>query len=282
MTDCPVCQFSHTRRAFVVDGFPLCDCGGCGHRFADYRAGPAHVGECYGDDYFTEGNAGYADYLAEAELLRRRGHQYAEKIGLSPGRVLDVGAAAGFLLQGMTDAGWHGVGVEPNHTMAAHAREQLGLAMVESAFDDFRDPEPFDLVTMIQVIAHLPDPLASLQRVSALLHTGGHLLVETWDRDSVFARLCGQRWHEYSPPTVLHWFSRRSLNDLAGRAGLVAVASGRMAKWIRVQHARSLLAYKYSGSFLGRCIDRGLAPFSAMALPYIADDLFWTLYRKAT
>jgi hypothetical protein len=44
-----------------------------------------------------------------------------------PGSVLDVGAAAGFLLAGLRQIGWSGSGVEPNDRMAEHARSQLGL-----------------------------------------------------------------------------------------------------------------------------------------------------------
>ena len=66
----------------------------------------------YRDDYFNGGGAGYSDYASEAEMLRGRGRDYGFKLArhARPGRMLDVGAAAGFILQGFVDQGWSGIG----------------------------------------------------------------------------------------------------------------------------------------------------------------------------
>ena len=97
--------------------------------------------------------------------------------------------------------------------------------------ESFRgDDGPYDLVVMLQVIAHLVDPLATGRRIAELLRPDGLWLVETWDRESRTARLFGRRWHEYSPPSVLHWFSRRG--RAAGHEGSshgVLIASGLIA-----------------------------------------------------
>ena len=64
--------------------------------------------DVYGDDYFFEGGAGYSDDTSEGDMLRKRGGYYAEminKLTKEPGVMLDVGAAAGFLLKGFTDKG---------------------------------------------------------------------------------------------------------------------------------------------------------------------------------
>jgi len=78
------------------------------------------VARIYDDDYFQGGKAGYPDYLAEADLLRCHGRWYGRLLAkyMQPGRVLDIGAAAGFILQGFQDCGWKGNGVEPNQRMA--------------------------------------------------------------------------------------------------------------------------------------------------------------------
>ena len=86
--------------------------------------GADHVRNVYGDHYFTGGGAGYPDYLADGELLRERGRGYARLIAgaTTPGRVLDIGAAAGFVLQGLCDEGWRGAGIEPNAAFWEKAR----------------------------------------------------------------------------------------------------------------------------------------------------------------
>src|SRR5205085_11122433 len=110
----------------------------------------------------------------------------------------------------------------------------------------------FDLVLMLQVLPHFVDPAAALQKAARLVRPGGHLLIETWDRESWTARLSGRRWHEYSPPSVLHWFSRGGVARLASAAGFEEVAIGRPSKWIAAAHTKSGLRHKSEASFFNR------------------------------
>jgi hypothetical protein len=98
----------------------------------------------------------------------------------------------------------------------------------------------------------------------------------------VTARLLGRRWHEWSPPSVLQWFSPRSLAELARQQGLEVVARGRPRKRIGAAHAKSLLRHKLGTSSAGRLAGRVLdyALPSRVTLPYPSEDLFWLLLRK--
>jgi SAM-dependent methyltransferase len=240
------------------------------------------VGRVYGDDYFQGGGAGYPDYLAEAQILREHGRRYAKLMERfsKPGRILDVGAAAGFLLSGFAEAGWSGCGIEPNQSMAASARER-GLCVFPGTLEDFRDDERFDLVSLVQVLAHFVDPLRALERAASLTKVGGLWLIETWDRESWTARLSGRRWHEYSPPSVLHWFTRESVAELASRFGFREIARGRPSKKLSAAHAKSLLVYKLGQGTPGKWFASfaGLVP-DRWSLPYPAEDLFWSVFRN--
>ena len=293
--DCPVCG-APTAVAFGVRGHDIRRCTACTHRFSAIETGTDHVRSVYGDHYFTGGGAGYPDYLADGELLRERGRGYARLIAgeTTPGRVLDIGAAAGFVLQGLCDEGWRGAGLEPNATMAAHARDRLGLDVRTGTLEQADRPwegqgegvDPpsgggFDLITMIQVVAHFHDLRGALASAQALTAPRGHWLIETWDCASLIARLLGRHWHEYNPPSVLHQFSRASLTDLAAQFGMTPVRSGRPARRISGAHAKSLLRHQLGASAPGRLAGAalGVVP-DRVSLPYPADDLFWILLRK--
>lgn len=280
---CPLCA-GGTRPCFVKDGYPIRDCTTCGHRFAAFHPPADHAANVYGDDYFTAGGAGYSDYLAGEELLRAHGRRYADRVRgcvRRPGRVLDVGSAAGFILAGFADRGWVGEGVEPNARMAAHARERYGLPVHTGTLEDFDSPGPFDLVNFIQVVAHFPDPMAAFRAADRVTRPGGYWLFETWDCGSQAARWWGARWHEYTPPGVLHWFTPPTLRRAVGRFGYRPVAGGRLLKWIGAGHAKSLLDHTLRGSRFGRLVRAAasLVP-DRVALPYPADDLFWAVFRK--
>jgi SAM-dependent methyltransferase len=275
--NCPLCQ-SESKFVFAAKGFPVRDCARCGHRFAEIAANGDHVAGIYGDDYFTGGGAGYADYLAEGAMLERRGRDYAKILSryAAPGKVLDVGAAAGFILQGFIAEGWRGAGVEPNAAMAKYGRERFGLQIETGDFENFHAGEKFDLVSMIQVAAHFHAPRRAFENAFDLLAPGGFLLIETWNFRSLTARVFGRNWHEYSPPSVLHWFSPATLTNVLEKIGFEKLARGRPSKKISGAHAKSLLEYRLGRRFaplLKTIPDR-------VNFPYPAEDLFWLLLQK--
>jgi SAM-dependent methyltransferase len=273
---CPLCQ-SESKFAFTAKGYSLRDCVRCAHRFAEIAADENHVAAVYDDSYFYGGGAGYADYLAEGEMLKRRGQMYALKLQKfcgAKGRVLDVGAAAGFILQGFIEAGWQGTGLEPNATVARAGREKFGLDIRCGSLESFDAAEKFDLISMIQVAAHFYAPARAFQKAAALLDRNGFLLVESWNRASVSARVFGKNWHEYSPPSVLQFFSEKGLTEFLRGLGFEKISGGRAFKKISGAHAKSLLKYRLGDNFLLKLIPERLN------FPYPSEDLFWALYRK--
>jgi SAM-dependent methyltransferase len=279
---CPICN-GPTHRLFQKYGYWIRECSSCGHRFAEIDLAADHVGQVYGDQYF-QGGAGYLDYLAEGTILAAHGKRYARLLEryVSPGTLLDVGAAAGFMLKGFIECGWTGASIEPNPRMAEHARTHLGLQVQCCSLEEFQSGECYDLISMIQVVPHFYDLRRALQAAAQHTRPGGHWLIETWNRASWTARLFGQNWHEYSPPSVLHWFSPEGLQRLAAQFAFREVARGRPAKWISIGHAESILRYKLAGSALGNNLLGLLRRLpSSLAIPYPADDLFWVLYEKA-
>jgi SAM-dependent methyltransferase len=269
---------------FKKDGHDILDCAACDHRFTSPVHEPAgHVSSVYSDKYFDGGGAGYADYLAQEHLLRNRGMWYAKVLRqhTQPGRILDVGAAAGFILKGFVDSGWTGSGVEPNDTMASIARSRLGLEVWTGMIENLAGDLSFDAVSMIQVLPHFIDPKHAMSVVAKVLQPGGLLLIETWNCQSWTARILKQNWHEYSPPSVLHWFSPQSVVRLANQFDLCPIAHGRPAKKILAGHAKSLLRHKFAGSPGGRL---GLRMLDVVpdqwVMPYPAEDLFYMVLKK--
>lgn len=272
---CPLCECS-SKKVFDVKGYSVLDCLGCSHRFAEVHADESHVEKIYDNSYFSGGGAGYSDYLSEGEILRKHGRRYAKRISkyTSPGRMLDVGAAAGFILQGFIDRGWTGVGLEPNPSMVRVGAEHLHLEARQGSIEYFQTSEKFDLISMIQVVAHLYQPRKAFEKASELLKDRGYLLVETWDQGSFSARILGRSWHEYSPPSVLHWFTKARLTAFLEQFGFAKVTTGRPVKQISGAHAKSLLRYR-----LGENLALKLIP-DKVTFPYPSEDLFWALYQK--
>lgn len=283
MFKCPSCQSSDTSRQFQINDIWISDCNTCGHRFAEFTPTLEQVEGIFGDDYFEGGGAGYPGYLLERDLLIQRGRRYGELINkyTQPGLMLDVGAAAGFLLKGYTEAGWRGVGVEPNARMAAYAKQHLGLDVFPQPLEEFHYPEQFDLISAIQVVMSLFDITKAMEILAEHTKPGGYWLIEAWNKDSLTAKLTGKLWHEYCPPSVIHWFSPNSLSEFVGRYGMELVAQGRPPKKISGAHAKSLISYKLDGNPLAGIGNTLLKVVpDEMILTYPAEDLFWAIFRK--
>ncbi len=130
---------------------------------------------------------------------------------------------------------------------------------------------------MIQVVANFHEPRKAFQNAADLLEPNGFLLVETWNRASLTARIFGRNWHEYSPPSVLQWFSREGLSGfLAEEFGFKEIAVGRPSKKISGEHAKSLLKYRLGEKFSPLL---KIVP-DKINFPYPAEDLFWAIYQK--
>ncbi|MDZ4848862.1 MAG: class I SAM-dependent methyltransferase [Pirellulaceae bacterium] len=196
LSKCPRCNGS-SHVLWNQLGHDILQGAHCDHRFGLPLLSDCHLAHVYSDDYFEGGGAGYSNYLSEGTMLRKRGRQYAKRIKKLTGKtgtVVDVGAAAGFLLQGWFDAGWTGYGVEPNATMARYGREVNRVDVRCNTFESIEDlaPNSVDCVAMLQVLPHLIDPVSAIQKANSILKPDGMLLIETWDRSSYFATFAGK------------------------------------------------------------------------------------------
>jgi 2-polyprenyl-3-methyl-5-hydroxy-6-metoxy-1,4-benzoquinol methylase len=268
---------------FIKNGYHILDCHKCLRRFSVIRDSETHLSHVYSDDYFFEGKDGYPNYLGEKDILIKYGIYYGKIIGkfVQPGRVLDVGCAAGFILKGFESLGWDAYGIEPNATMATYGKTELNLNIHHGSLENYQSDVKFDLVTLIQVIGHFYDVDKSMENISHLLDQNGLVLVESWNMKSLIARILGKYWHEYSPPSVINWFSDKSLISLFRNYRFELVDSGFPAKRINLKHALSLIGEntpnmffkKKLFDFLGKLIGR-------IVINYPPVDLKWYIFRK--
>jgi 2-polyprenyl-3-methyl-5-hydroxy-6-metoxy-1,4-benzoquinol methylase len=117
--------------------------------------------------YSTTARAQFRDMLAGIGGAQRPGR-----------RLLDIGAAQGVLLEEAERLGFSAEGIDhsPSNVEAARAR---GLRMHLGEAESLTVAAPFDVVTLIDFIEHVRDPLGVLRRAHAALVPGGTLVVYT-------------------------------------------------------------------------------------------------------
>jgi 2-polyprenyl-3-methyl-5-hydroxy-6-metoxy-1,4-benzoquinol methylase len=164
-----------------------------------------------------------ADYLGEEEGRRRTARRLLDLLGahVPGGRLLEVGCGHGLLLDEARRRGYGVEGLELSTEAARYAREELGLPVREIALEEGAlDGEQYDAVLLVDVLEHLDDPVAAIERASSLLAPGGALLVVTPDPSSLTARIAGDRWWGYLPAHFC-LIPRMTLRELMCAHGLV-------------------------------------------------------------
>ena len=189
-------------------------CEACGHMQLIQMPSDVILGEVYGE-------AADVEYVDEEEGQRATAREILGRLEehVPPGRLLDLGCWVGFLMSEATKRGWTATGVEPSAWASSYARDQLGLTVLN---DDLMtaplEQASFDAVVLGDVIEHLPEPSAGLQRIATLLAPGGALVMMLPDAGSRLARMMGKRWWSVLP-THVQYFTRQSMTALLEREG---------------------------------------------------------------
>jgi SAM-dependent methyltransferase len=223
---CPVCGGEDFRTAFEEPPYRLLRCERCGTGVVSPRLAEPESIYAEGSYWRSESprTLGYQDYRAAEPLYLktfRRRLAFVLRGRSRRGRALDVGCAAGFCMAALRELGFEAHGVEVSETIARHAVEHLGFDTVHIGTLDsapFED-RAFDLITLWDVIEHVPDPSALLIRARELLAPDGMLVVETQNIDSPFARALGRRWHHFKHAEHIYHFTPTSLRRLLEAAG---------------------------------------------------------------
>ena len=198
-------------------GFRHDRCTRCDSVYVAPEEIPEDLGELYGADYFEGGeDVGYPTYLRDAPLSernfdRRLAWIEARKPG---GRLLEVGCAYGLFLERARQRGWDVMGIDIAEDCAREADAKFGIRVLAGDYLELDVSERFDVIVMLDVIEHMPDPVACVARSAELLAPGGWLVMETGNIASPWARLLGRRWHFIDPPQHLVYFTRESMGEM--------------------------------------------------------------------
>jgi SAM-dependent methyltransferase len=197
-------------------------CRGCGLLFAPERDS-ASVHDLYrGDEYFEQ----YPGGMVEEDAARVRAIEARTRVRMvrrfvTAGRLLELGAAAGYFLAEARAAGFDVVGIEPTDNAAVAAREHFGLEVLHGFAEEVELPAAtFDAVCAWHVLEHISEPLPTIERVREWLAPGGHLFLEVPNIASVQARRRGAGWSMLFPEHHVAHYSPTSLRALLERAGM--------------------------------------------------------------
>lgn len=247
---CYLCGSTDAAVVFVDQGVPLRRCQACDHVYSSWSQDDDYDG--YWDQGVTAADIDFWDGAHRAVF-----EQFvADHLPAREGRLVDIGCGLGFFVDTMRrrKPGWQVDGYElaPGAVRFAHDHNGLGervhLGRVE---DGGIEPGSVDVVSLWDVIEHLPHPQPLLEHLRTLLKPDGFVFVQTpsWPFQIARARTIralargreDSRNHLYARDHV-NQFSRRSLDRLASDCGFAPPTYDVLKPVLAVDGARNPLA----------------------------------------
>jgi SAM-dependent methyltransferase len=267
---CPACNRTcgHVLR-FRRNGCDILQCKACGLGRAE--ASNFDPATYYNADYFSGGHTdGYTDYRGAEPVLRR---EFARTVDFirrhcAGGKLLELGCAYGFFLQEARQY-FEVAGIELAADAAEHCR-LAGLNVLQGIADEANLSRigRVDVIVLLDVIEHLPDPRETLALCVRHLNPGGIIVMTTGDFASLFARLAGRNWRLMTPPQHLWYFTPDSMRRLSAVLGLSVVSLDHPAKTVPASlilfQLRRMLGIRQSSVSAGSRVGVPVNLFDAM------------------
>lgn len=192
---CPLCGEAGARELYRFEPalwIPgrVVRCKGCSGIYKKPAGNAKPIAEYYRDPRYHELDYWRYEKHAERALRRIRDALVSVLSRTSGLSLLEVGCGPGQFLQLAQEVGFDVAGVELNEGNAAEARKRTGGATV--LCEDFMTASfdrQFDVIAMLDLIEHMPDPRSALRRSHELLKPGGHVVVYTPNHGGITARV---------------------------------------------------------------------------------------------
>ena len=242
--------------------FEFCECEDCGHVFLYNRPLPEELNVIYPDDYIPHR---FDEHLGPFISNIRKSVQ-AKKISplakhlSSNAIVVDVGPGNGEFLDLLRQHGhptWDLWGIDFSEA-AIRTLEARGFKGVCSRFETAQwTGSPPNAIVMNQLIEHLEDPAAAMQKAFSLLAPGGVLFIETPSTDAWDFRLFRKRyWGGWHTPRHWHLFRAETLSRLAQQVGFETVEVSHILSpnfWLQSVH--HMIAERWRSPRLAKLFD---------------------------
>jgi 2-polyprenyl-3-methyl-5-hydroxy-6-metoxy-1,4-benzoquinol methylase len=224
---CPLCGSDEHEQLFVKHGFTFVRCPECELVFSNPQVDESLVVAEYRGG---TSNDLWVDVLTSPRQLELDRGKFGSILDeLEPyrggGRLLDVGCSIGLFLDLARERGWDGLGIEFGERALRHAREKLGLEVLDVPLEDagFADAS-FDAVALLSVIEHVNEPRQLMRELRRVLRPGGALYLITPNVESLACRLLHERAATFDGRNHLVYFSPRTIRRVLSEAGFEPVS----------------------------------------------------------
>lgn len=150
------------------------------------------------------------------------------------GKFLDIGAGSGILVEAALQRGYNTEGIEPSRWLQTQAQKR-GLPVHPGTIPCKELKDFYDIITIIDVIEHVSEPLGLLMDASEYLAPNGILIITTPDINSFFAKILGWKWWHFR---VAHigYFNKKTIKMAIEKAGFNVIKITRPAWYFTLEY----------------------------------------------
>ncbi len=226
LENCPICDSERVKYRWTAEDaqgntWRYDACPDCGTIFLNPPLEASELGKFYDDFYYGPGHRRFkGEVEGMVPVFRRFRAKRVERLIPQGGAVLDVGCGRGVFLDILAKKGFRCLGTERSAPAAQNASKRIKV-MVGDIENLALPAESFDLVTFWQVLEHLNNPKAAIAETHRILKSGGRMLLQVPNPESLQARASGPYWFHLDPPRHLHLFGLQCLDEMCARFGFV-------------------------------------------------------------
>jgi SAM-dependent methyltransferase len=240
---CCICEKDNTKVIYNENDVKIVECRNCGLAYHNPRPNSTLLLEEYSTKYFENNEKSDSqaklqsyrgDYVNRFSQFEVQYRKYLnsilddiEKVKPS-GKILDIGCAAGFLLEVAKKRGWDAFGVEPSAKMSLYGRDKLGIKIFTGTLLDASfESNYFDVINFADVLEHIPQPLQLLNECFRISKRDMILRIQVpndlYNKSSkAIKSITGQLKPATLPPQHLYFYNKNSLSKILNKTGFSA------------------------------------------------------------
>jgi SAM-dependent methyltransferase len=216
---CPLCKCQDNGILFYERGYSLFVCNSCELFFIDPYPQDVDIRHDHVSEYdFAELKISNAEtkYLSEVQLYKK----YFSLISLEckgAKSILDIGCGTGHLLERLVVyPGLLRVGIELNRDRAQMAKKIAGCEILQVPIEKYKCSGKFDVITMINVLSHIPSHDDLFNSLKTLMPENGKLILKVSEMKKDIKKGAVFDWEI---PDHLHFLGLKTINVICEKYG---------------------------------------------------------------
>lgn len=232
---CEACSSSRLMQLANLNGARIIKCLNCSFVYLDGRD-PRPQADYYDEVLLDDYIKYYKDHRTGVFSKHLR---IIEKYS-AKGKILDIGCSFGWFLDLAQKAGWVVFGLENSQKAIGYAREKYGLSISHGGIESVKNfNTDFQVITLWNVLEHIPNPLRNLEMINEKLSSDGLLVISVPNIEGLITklaflsyRLSGGKFKfalsrlyqiENENPHLYH-FSLKTITSILNKSGYKIVA----------------------------------------------------------